>query len=84
MERKEKDRIAKRVHVGECASSSSVGRPWKRWTDTVKECLEKRGLDVRQARRMVHDGSVWLGVARGKAWGVARGDKPLTLTRCYS
>ena len=34
-------------------SSSSVGRPWKRWIDTVTECLKKRGLDVRQARRMV-------------------------------
>ena len=33
----EKDRIAMRVYVGECTSSRSVGRPRKRWTDTVKE-----------------------------------------------
>ena len=37
----ENDRIAKRVYVGECAGNRSVGRPWKRWTDTVKDCLKK-------------------------------------------
>ena len=45
MERVEKDRIAKRVYVGECAGIRSVGRRRKRWSDTVKECLRKRGLD---------------------------------------
>ena len=42
VERIENDRIAKRVYAGECASSCSVYRPWKRWIDTVKECLSKR------------------------------------------
>ena len=37
--------------------SRSVGRPWKRWIDTLKDCLSKRGLDIRQAKRMVHDRS---------------------------
>ena len=45
------------IDVGECAGSSSVSRPRKRWIDTVKDCLEKRGLDV----RMVHNRSVWGG-----------------------
>ena len=57
VERMESDRIAKRVYVGECAGSRSVGRPRKRWADTVKDCLRKRCLDVRQARRMVQDKS---------------------------
>ena len=57
VERMERDKIAKRVYVGECVGSHSVGRLWKRWIDTVKECLKKRDLDVRQARRMVHDRS---------------------------
>ena len=48
VERMEKDKIAKRIYVGECAGNRSVGRPWKRWIDTVMECLKKRGLDVRQ------------------------------------
>ena len=43
----EKDRIAKTVYVGKCVGSHSVGSPRKRWIDTVKECLKKRGLDVR-------------------------------------
>ena len=56
VERMERDRIAKTVYVGVCAGSHSVCRPRKRWIDTVKVCLRKRGLDVRQARRMVQDG----------------------------
>ena len=35
----DKDRIANRVYVGECASSRSMGRPWKRWIDTMKESV---------------------------------------------
>ena len=57
MERMEKDRIAKRAYVGECARSRLMGRPRKRWIGIVKECLMKRGLDVRQARRTVQDRS---------------------------
>ena len=53
MERIEKDRIAKRAYVVECAGNSSVGRPRKR----LIECLRKRGLDVWQAKRMVQDRS---------------------------
>ena len=56
------DRIAKRVYVGECAGSRPVGRPRKRWIDTMKDCSKKRGLDVRQARRMVHDRNVCQGM----------------------
>ena len=52
VQRMEKERIAKRVYVGKCAGSRSVSRPRKRWINTVKDCLRKRGLDVRQARRM--------------------------------
>ena len=35
----DRDRIANRVYVGECAGSHSVGRSWKRWIDTVKHCV---------------------------------------------
>ena len=55
----EKGIIAKRVFVGECAGSRSVGRSRKRWIDTVKDCLRKRDLDVRQTRRMVQNRSEW-------------------------
>ena len=72
VERVERDKINKRVYVGECNGSRSVGTPRKKWTDTVNECLRKSGLDVRQARRMIQDRSEW----RASAWGVARGMNP--------
>ena len=72
----ERDRIAKRIYVGECAGSRSVGRLQKRLTDTVKECLKKRALDVRQARRMVQNKSEWQGFVRGNAWGIVEGMNP--------
>ena len=68
VERMERDRIIKRFYVGECAGNLSVGRPWKRWIDTIKECLRKKGLDVRQARRMVQDRCDWWGFVRGNDW----------------
>ena len=72
-ERIERDRITKRVYVGECAGSRSMGRPRKRWIDTVKESLKKRVLDVRQASKMVQDRSEWRRFVKGNAWSVARG-----------
>ena len=39
VEKMEKDRTAKRVHVGQCAGSRSEGRPCKRWINIVKDCL---------------------------------------------
>ena len=49
----EKERISNR----EWAGSRSVGRPRKRCNDTVKDCLRKKGLDIRQAKRMGQDRS---------------------------
>ena len=54
----------------------SVSRLKKRWTDTVKECLRKRGMDVRQARRMV-------GVWDGECIGYRKGNEPLILMKCH-
>ena len=76
VERMKNDRIAKRVYVGECGGSCSVGRLQKRWIDTVKKCLKKRGLGVRQPRRMVLDKSEWGGSVKGNPWFVARGMNP--------
>ena len=73
LKRMESDRIVKRVYLEECAGGSSVGRPQKRWIDNVKECLKKRGFDVRQARRMVQDRNEWWEFVRGNAWGIAQG-----------
>ena len=56
VEMMENDRIAKRVYVGEWTDSPSVGKPRNIWLDTVKECLKKGGMDIRQAGRMVRIG----------------------------
>ena len=66
VERMKNKRIVKRIYVVECASSCSVGWPRKRWIDTVKDCLKKKGLKIGQPR------SEW----RGNAWGVDRGMSP--------
>ena len=58
VKRMENDRISKRVYLWECAGSHSMGRLQKRSIDTVKDCLKKRGLDVRQASKPVHDSSI--------------------------
>ena len=51
---------------------------WRGWKMTgflkghrYHEGLRKRGLDVRQARRKVHDRSVWQEFVRGNAWDIA-------------
>ena len=51
MEKKERDRIAKRNYVGGCAGSHSVGRPQKRWIYTMKECLIKEKRFAYQASK---------------------------------
>ena len=76
VERMQNDRIAKKVYVGEWAGSSSVGGLRKRWIDNEKDCLRKKGLNVRQTRRMVHDRNEWRGFVRGNSWDVARGMNP--------
>ena len=82
VDRLENDRITKRVYVRVRTGSRSLGRPRKRWNDTVKDWLRKRALEVRRARKMIHDRSVWRGFVRRNAWGVAR--VPLTLTICHT
>ena len=49
----ERDRIAKRVYLGVCASSHSVSRLPKRWIDSVK----------------VFKGEVWMSGKQGECWG---------------
>ena len=80
----ERDRIARRVYVRDCAGSRSMDRPHKRWIDTMKECLKKTGLDVRQAKRMVQYRSEWRRFVRGNYIGHSPWDESLTLTRYHS
>ena len=76
MERLESDRIAERIYVRKNGGSHSVRRPQKKWIDTMKECLRKRVLDIRQPKRMLQEKCEWQGFVRGNAWGVAQGMNP--------
>ena len=67
VERRRNDNIATRVYVRECTRGPSVGRPRKKWIDTVKDCLKKSGLGVRQARRKVYERREWRGLRGGNA-----------------
>ena len=49
----------------------------------MKECLKKRGLDFRQAERIVQIG-MNVRVCEGECMGHNPGDEILTLTRCHS
>ena len=46
IERMGNDRIAKRVYIG----SRFVGRPCKRWTDSVNDCLKKKRFGCQASR----------------------------------
>ena len=51
----------------ECVGSWSVGGLQRRWIDTMRNCLRKRGSNVRQAR------SEWQGFVKKNVWGLAQG-----------
>ena len=40
VERMNNGLIAKRVHVGKCTGSESIGCSRKRWTNILKDCLK--------------------------------------------
>ena len=39
--------------------SVPVGRPKKKWIESVKECLEERNVNLEEARRKVHNRNEW-------------------------
>ena len=56
----------------------ALGRQRKMWIDTVKDCLTKRGLDARHAKRIGKDRIEWRWFVGRNARGVARGYEPST------
>ena len=76
VERMKRNMTAERVYVRECAVSRSVGRPRKRWIDTVKECFFEKKFGCQAKWRIVKDRSEWRWFVRGNSWDVARGMNP--------
>ena len=50
VERMKNDRIAKKVYVGECVVSHSVGRLRKRWTDIVMGRLKEKRFECQASK----------------------------------
>jgi hypothetical protein len=65
MERMNRSWLVKRMYNGECVGNRPVGRPKKRWIESLKECLTERNVSLVEARRMVCDRSVWRGFCKG-------------------
>ena len=76
--------IAKGVYVGELAGSHSVGRPRKRCTDNVKNCLRKRSLWMSGKQEEWCRIGVNSGVYEGECMGHNLGNEPLSMMRCHS
>ena len=72
----ENGRIAKRVYDVESMGSHLVGRPRKRWIDSVNDCFKGRGLNAGEASRMMYSRSEWRELVRGSAWAIAQGRNP--------
>ena len=43
-----------------------MGERLNKWTDSVNDCLKKRGLDTGQAKTMKHDRNEWQGFVMGE------------------
>src|SRR5678815_2110545 len=65
VERMNDSRLVKRMYSGECVGNRPVGRPKKKWIESVNECLKERNESLADARIKVHNRSEW----RGFVWG---------------
>src|SRR5678815_1717427 len=63
VERMNDNRLVKRMYSGECVGNRPVGRPKKKWIESVKECLQERNVSLAEARRKVHDRREWRSVS---------------------
>src|SRR5678815_2321686 len=79
VERMNGSRLVKRMYSGECVGNRPVGRPNKKWIESVKECLQERNVSLAEARRKVHDMREWRVVKKGYDCGpLGPGDEPYT------
>ena len=84
LKERKNNRITKRVYMGKSAGSRLVSGSQKSWIDSGNECLKKRGMDVGQARGMVHYRSERRRFGRENAWVThSPGNEPLTLKTCH-
>ena len=57
VERRRDERLAKTVYESSVRGVRRRGKPRKCWMDGVKETLERKGLNIEEAKVSVHDRS---------------------------
>ena len=65
VERMGNERLVKRVYDSEVRGVRRRGRPRKSWMNGVKETLERKGLNIQEAKVSVQDRSGWRSICRG-------------------
>ena len=65
VERMGDERLAKRVYESNVRGVRRRGRPRKCWINGVKETLERKGLNIEEAKVSVQDRSEWRSICRG-------------------
>src|SRR5678815_4983448 len=69
VERMNESRLVKRMYSGECVGNRPAGRPKRKWTESVNECLKEINVSLAEARIKVHDRREWRGFVRGYGCG---------------
>ncbi|MEL7302024.1 MAG: reverse transcriptase family protein, partial [Pseudomonadota bacterium] len=65
VERMGEERLVRRVYDSDVRGMRGRGRPRKCWMDGVREVLNRKGLDIQEAKVCVQDRSEWRSVCRG-------------------
>merc|ERR1712002_955351 len=65
VERMGNERLFKRVYDSEVRGVSRIGRPRKSWMNGVNEMLERKGLNIQEAKDSVQDRNGRRNICRG-------------------
>ena len=74
VERMEEDRLIKRVYEAKAEGKRDRGRPKKRWRESVKERVERKGLNMEEVKLLVENRREWRRWYKGDKGG-ERGEK---------
>ena len=66
MERMSRERVTKRIYMGEVPGHRPQGRSRYRWMDCVKGDLRKWGVSEEEASRKAQDRKLWRSITAGK------------------
>merc|ERR1712002_584138 len=65
VERMGNERLVKRVYDSKVRGVRRIGRPRKSWMNGVNETLERKGLNIQEAKDSVQDRNGWRSICQG-------------------